>query len=71
MKDSEIKAELRYYSERYYANPLAEAGFLNYRNDLLNWYQIYNGVICHFHIVCFNRTFTIVICPYFNFAARS
>ena len=24
MKDSEIKAELRYYSERYYANPFLD-----------------------------------------------
>lgn len=51
MKEKDIKAELRIYSERCYAKPLAEAGFVSYRNDLLNWYKVYNGIICHFHIL--------------------
>lgn len=61
MVDSEIREELRYYSERYYAKPLIEAGFVNYRNNLLNWYQIYNGLICHFHIACADRVFTMLV----------
>ena len=51
MTEKAMKEELRGYSERYYAKPLEEAGFLSYRNDLLNWYRISNGVICHFHIL--------------------
>lgn len=51
MTDKMLKDELRIYSERYYAKHLEEAGFLNYRKDLLNWYRISNGVICHFHIL--------------------
>ena len=61
MKEREIKEELRYYSERYYAKPLSEAGFTNYRNDLLNWYCIYNGLICHFHIICVNSRFPMLM----------
>lgn len=61
MKDSEIKEELRYYSERYYAKPLTEAGFVNYRNNLLNWYHLRNGVICHFHIACADPVFTMLV----------
>ena len=60
MSEREIKEELKYYSARYYAKPLAEAGLLNYRNDLLNWYQIYNGVICHFHIVSAGSRFPML-----------
>lgn len=51
MKDSELREELRFYSEQHYMKPLTEAGFTNYRNDKLNWYQLYNGLICHLHIV--------------------
>lgn len=51
MKEKEIKEELRIYSERCYAKPLQEAGFVSYRNDYLNWYKIYNGIICHFHLL--------------------
>lgn len=51
MKLSEVKAELQLYSEKFYAKSLEEAGFMNYRNDLLNWYKLYNGVICHFHLL--------------------
>ena len=60
MSEREIKEELKYYSARYYAKPFAEAGFLNYRNDLLNWYQIYNGVICHFHIISAGNRFPML-----------
>ena len=51
MSQKELKEELQRISERYYAQPLRDAGFLNYRDDLLNWYKINNGVICHFHIL--------------------
>ena len=61
MNEQEIKEELRYYSERYYAKPLTEAGFLNVRNDLLNWYRICSGVICHFHIVSMNSSFPMLM----------
>lgn len=61
MKEREIKEELRYYSAQYYAKSLTIAGFVNYRNDLLNWYKFYNGVICHFHIACFDPVFTMLL----------
>lgn len=61
MKEQEIKKELQYYSERYYAQALDEAGFVNYRGNLLNWYNIYNGVICHFHITCFDSRFPMLM----------
>ena len=51
MAQKELKEELRQISARYYAQPLRDAGFVNYRDDLRNWYKIYNGVICHFHIL--------------------
>lgn len=61
MKEREIKEELKYYSERYYAQNLAGAGFLNYRDNLRNWYQIYNGVICHVHISCTDNCFPMLM----------
>ena len=51
MTEKAIKEKLCQYSERFYAKPLKEAGFTSYRNDMLNWYKVYNGIICHFHIV--------------------
>ena len=51
MAQKELKEELRQISARYYAQPLRDAGFQNDRDDLLNWYKVYNGVICHFHIL--------------------
>ena len=51
MSQKTLKEELRQISECYYAQPLRDAGFVNYRDDLLNWYRTYNGVICHFHIL--------------------
>lgn len=51
MSTNSLKEELRSISKCYYALPLLNAGFVNYRDDLLNWYKIYNGVICHFHIL--------------------
>ena len=76
MTEKAIKAELRIYSERYYANPLADAGFLNYRNDLLNWYKVNNGVICHFHILSLHSrlpmlTFVWLIHPTYVAASLS
>ncbi len=51
MAQKEQKEELRQISERFYAQPLRDAGFQNYRDDLLNWYKVYNGVICHYHVM--------------------
>ena len=51
MKEKEIKEELKSVSDRYYARLLEQKGFVSYKNDLLNWYKIYNGVICHFHLL--------------------
>lgn len=51
MAQKELKEELRQISARYYAQPLRDAGFQNYRDDLLNWYKIYNGIICHYHVM--------------------
>lgn len=65
MKEKEIKEELRLYSERCYVNPLTEAGFVSYRNDLLNWYKIYNGIICHFHILVGHSRFPMLMLVWF------
>lgn len=51
MKDQEIKEEFRYYVEKYYMEPLEEAGFTHLKNDVLHWYFICNGVICHLHFI--------------------
>lgn len=51
MTEKAIKEELRKYSERCYAQPLEAVGFVSYRDDLLNWYKVYNGMISHFHIL--------------------
>ena len=61
MKERDIKEELRIYSERCYAKPLLEAGFSSYRNDLLNWYKVYNGIICHFHILVGHSRFPMLM----------
>ena len=61
MKEKDIKEELRIYSERCYAKPLLEAGFSSYRNDLLNWYKIYNGIVCHFHILVGHSRFPMLM----------
>ena len=53
MKENKIKEELQLYSNQYCVNPLSNVGFTNYRDDLLNWYKIYNGIICHFHLVSY------------------
>ena len=54
MMEKSIKEELRAYSERYCAKELKEAGFTNYRDDLINWYKVYNGIISHFHLVSYS-----------------
>lgn len=51
MTEKSIKEELRAYSERYCANELVKKGFTSYRDDLINWYKVYNGIICHVHLV--------------------
>lgn len=48
---AEILQGLQLASERYYSCPLQRAGFINCKDDLLNWYRIENGVIAHLHII--------------------
>ena len=47
----EILKGLQIASERYYSHPLQRAGFINHKDDLINWYRIENGVIAHLHII--------------------
>lgn len=48
---AEILQGLQIASERYYSPSLQRAGFINYKDDLINWYRIENGVIAHLHII--------------------
>ena len=61
MTEKAIKTELRLYSECYYAPLLEEAGFISYRNDMLNWYKLYNGIICHFHLLVTHSRFPLLM----------
>ncbi|MBR0124422.1 MAG: hypothetical protein IJM03_03655 [Treponema sp.] len=54
MTGKTIKEELQVYSEQYCENELKNAGFTSYRDDKINWYKVYNGIICHFHLVSYS-----------------
>jgi hypothetical protein len=61
MTEKLIKEELQGYSERCYAEILQQKGFVSYKNDLLNWYKINNGIIYHFHLLVGSCKFPVMM----------